>query len=173
MKRTAVLTLFLLLGGCAKKTPPPEDINAQVAPAAQAAAANENASVSEAVAKMIANFKRVQFEFDSFKLTPESRTALEDNADIMKVHPEVKIEIQGHADERGTSEYNLALGEKRALALRQYITTLGVESARVDTISYGEERPLDEGNGETAWSKNRRAEFRVTWGTEQAAGTTD
>ena len=85
----------------------------------------------------------------------------------------MKVEIQGHADERGTTEYNLALGQKRAAAVRQFLLAEGVAPSRLSTISYGEEKPRAAGESETAWAQNRRAEFRITWsGDALVQGTT-
>ena len=84
------------------------------------------------------------------------------NADFLKSNTKVDIQVEGHCDERGGRQYNLALGERRAKAVRDYLVALGVESKRISTISYGNERPISEGHDESAWSKNRRANFVVT-----------
>jgi peptidoglycan-associated lipoprotein len=103
----------------------------------------------------------LHFEFDRWELTPEARKTLEDVAAALKSFPSLKLLIEGHADERGTPEYNLALGARRAEAARDYLASLGIEAARLDTISYGEERPLDPAHNEVAWALNRRAHFAV------------
>lgn len=103
--------------------------------------------------------KKVFFDYDSFALRPDAISTLNENAAKMKQAPNVLIQIEGHCDERGTQEYNLALGEKRALAVRDYLMTLGVPGSRLVTISYGEERPAVEGSDESAWKFNRRCEF--------------
>jgi peptidoglycan-associated lipoprotein len=82
---------------------------------------------------------------------------LKQNAALLAKYPRVKIQIEGHCDERGTSQYNLALGERRATSTKQYLITLGISADRISTISYGEEKPLDPGHNEEAWAKNRRA----------------
>jgi peptidoglycan-associated lipoprotein len=115
------------------------------------------------VAQMAANFNRVFFEYDSTTLSAEGKASLEANAGIMQEFPDIKLEIQGHADERGTTEYNLALGQKRADSVVQYMLAKGVASSRVKSVSYGEERPLDGRSTERAWEMNRRAEFVITW----------
>ena len=97
------------------------------------------------------------FAFDAFTLTPESQDNLAISAAWLKSHPEFNLVIEGHADERGTEQYNLALGEKRANAAKDYLVALGVPAAKIRTISYGEERPFATGSNETAWQKNRRA----------------
>jgi peptidoglycan-associated lipoprotein len=99
---------------------------------------------------------RVFFEFDSIQLKPESRATLEKQAEWLKQHPNVAVLLEGHADERGTREYNLALGERRANAIRDYLTALGVDQSRLKTISYGKERPVDPRSATDAWEKNRR-----------------
>jgi peptidoglycan-associated lipoprotein len=103
----------------------------------------------------------LQFEFDRWELTPDARKTLEDVSGALKAYPSLKLLIEGHADERGTPEYNLALGERRAQAARDYLVSLGIETARLDIISYGEERPLDAAHNEVAWALNRRAHFGV------------
>ncbi len=107
------------------------------------------------------DLKTVFFAFDSFTLGGEARSQLKDNAKWLKDNASASIQIEGHCDERGTTEYNLALGERRANAAKSYLKKLGIDSSRVSTISYGKERPLDAGHDESAWSKNRRAAFVV------------
>jgi peptidoglycan-associated lipoprotein len=104
----------------------------------------------------------VHFAFDSFVLSSEAKTTLEQKASWLSENPQVTAQIEGHCDERGTTAYNLALGERRAFAAKQYLTTLGVAAPRLSTISYGEERPLDSGHNEAAWARNRRAHFAIT-----------
>lgn len=99
----------------------------------------------------------IHFEFDSSELSSMAKTLLKEKADWLKEYSSVSISIEGHCDERGTTEYNLALGERRASAAKAYLVDLGISGSRLNTISYGEEKPLDMGNNETAWAKNRRA----------------
>lgn len=99
---------------------------------------------------------RVFFGFDRYELTPEARYTLQQQAAWMITNSSVNVVIEGHCDERGTREYNLALGERRASAVSDYLMTLGVPATRVSTISYGKERPEDPASNETAWAKNRR-----------------
>lgn len=101
----------------------------------------------------------VYFAFDSSELSATAQRTLRDNATWLKAHPEVNVVIEGHCDERGTIEYNLALGQRRASSVRDYLTSLGVERGRMRLVSYGEERPVDPGHNEAAWSQNRRAAF--------------
>lgn len=100
---------------------------------------------------------RVYFAVDKFDLSPEARTTVENQVTWLKRYPAVVVTVEGHADERGTREYNLALGERRANSVRDYMIALGIEANRVKTISYGKERPVDPASSEEAWSKNRRA----------------
>ncbi len=104
----------------------------------------------------------IYFEFDQSDITDEARAILQANADWILANPGSKIQIEGHCDERGTEEYNLALGERRANSVKNYLASLGVTEDRLYTISYGEELPADPGHDEAAWSKNRRAHFLVT-----------
>ncbi|MFV3127830.1 peptidoglycan-associated lipoprotein Pal [Niveispirillum sp. KHB5.9] len=99
---------------------------------------------------------RVFFGFDKFDLTPEATATLDRQAAWLKTYKSVTITIEGHADERGTREYNLALGDRRSTSVKNYLTALGVEAARVQTISYGKERPQVVGSNEAAWTQNRR-----------------
>jgi len=102
------------------------------------------------------------FDFDSSTLTQQSRDTLSSNASVLlKKETGLKIQVEGHCDERGSAEYNLALGERRAKSAMQYLMTLGVPASRLSTISYGKEKPADPGHDEAAWSKNRRDEFMV------------
>ncbi len=106
--------------------------------------------------------KTVFFGFDSSNLESDTKDALKSNADYLKTNSNVDVQIEGHCDERGGRQYNLALGERRAKAVREYLVALGVESKRISTISYGSERPKAEGHDESAWTQNRRANFVVT-----------
>jgi len=119
---------------------------------------------SEAAAdvKTEAVLKDIHFDFDKFSLKPEDREILKGHADWLLGHRDYMVTIEGHCDERGTTEYNLALGERRAGEAKRFLVDLGVAEARINTISYGKERPLDTGHDEEAWAKNRRAHFAVT-----------
>ena len=101
--------------------------------------------------------KDIYFDFDRYDIGPKEAEILKENATVLQKLPNAKIQIEGHCDERGTNEYNLALGERRANSTKKYLISLGISAGRVSTISYGEERPLDSGHNEEAWSKNRRA----------------
>jgi len=101
----------------------------------------------------------VYFIFDSSSLSAEAQGVLREKADWLKQNPNQAIAIEGHCDERGTNEYNLALGERRAESAKAFLLDLGIEASRLPTTSYGEERPIDTGHDEGAWAKNRRAHF--------------
>ena len=106
--------------------------------------------------------KPVFFDYDSADLTPAAKSALDENSGVLKKYGTWVLTIEGHCDERGTPEYNLALGERRAVAARTYLVALGVAADRLRTVSYGKEFPFDAGHDEAAWAKNRRAHFVIT-----------
>lgn len=130
--------------------------------AAREAAAATIASKEKAEVKMETIFPDINFDFDKFDLKPEARNILKKVADALMANKKLEILIEGHCDERGTHEYNLALGERRANEARKFLIELGVEQNRIKTISYGEEMPLDPNNNEEAWAKNRRAHFVIS-----------
>jgi peptidoglycan-associated lipoprotein len=103
----------------------------------------------------------IYFAYDSSALTPQAQDILRKKAGFLKANPNVKVTVEGHTDERGTNEYNLALGEARARSAKAFLVDLGIPAARMATISYGEERPVAKGANEEAWSKNRRAHFVI------------
>jgi peptidoglycan-associated lipoprotein len=103
------------------------------------------------------------FDYDKSNVRDDQKAALNENVAWLKGNAGVKITIEGHADERGTNEYNLGLGERRAKATRDYLVAAGIDAARTATISYGEERPFVLGHDESAWKWNRRAHFVITW----------
>ena len=106
--------------------------------------------------------KPVYFELDSSDLSSSNQKALDDNAALLKRYPSWAVTVEGHCDERGTAEYNLALGERRAIAARAYLVSLGIAADRLRTVSYGKEFPFDPGHDESAFAKNRRAHFVIT-----------
>ena len=117
---------------------------------------------AEAVRAMLATM--VHFDYDKSNIRPGDASTLDQKVSILQANPDARIRIAGHCDERGSDEYNLALGNRRATASKQYLVSHGIEAGRIETISYGEERPLDPGHSEDAWAKNRRAEFDVVSG---------
>ena len=178
----AVLTL-----GCAERTPrattvPPQSTQTETAtePAEPAPVAEEetitepetatvpSVEVTEELPEDIALLNQrgyledVFFATDSYDLTPEAREILASNAEWLAKFPTVRVLVEGHADERNTREYNLALAERRANAVRDYLVFLGIAPERVRTISYGEEKPFAPGHDESAWRLNRRAHFVIT-----------
>ncbi|MBI2567191.1 MAG: peptidoglycan-associated lipoprotein Pal [Candidatus Schekmanbacteria bacterium] len=177
MKRSfllLVLIVFLILGlgtGCKKKgadkSPTDRGVPAtgeNVGETVKRPAQSEDEGYlnrGDMASANIDKLERVHFDYDSAELTAESRGILDRNAQWMKANGGVKIIIEGHCDERGTTEYNQALGQRRARSARDYIVALGVTQDRISTISYGEERPVSEGHAESAWSLNRRAEFKA------------
>jgi peptidoglycan-associated lipoprotein len=108
----------------------------------------------------------VYFEYDAAEITSEARALLDAKLPLLSANPSVRIRIAGHTDSRGSDEYNLALGQRRASATKAYLTQRGIDASRIDIVSFGEERPAAEGEDESAWSRNRRAEFEVVGGGE-------
>lgn len=104
----------------------------------------------------------VYFAFNSATLSSETRKALDSNAEFLKSNISVQVQVEGHCDERGGVQYNLALGEKRAMATKNYLVTMGIASNRVSTVTYGKERPVAFGHDESSWSQNRRSNFVIT-----------
>ena len=175
----ATLALALLAPACRPKKPEspppvppavqPAEPTTDVSPRTQGEAADRTpdplagdiVAVNEFVARN-GLLGDVYFDFDRAELTEESRTRLARNADWLRSHPEFVVRIEGHCDERGTNDYNLALGERRASAARDYITSLNVTASRLSTLSYGEERPQCSESSEGCWARNRRAHFLIT-----------
>jgi len=135
------------------------DWQSQAAPERSLTEDEMRAQQREAAQRELGNM--IFFAFDSFELFPESREVLTAKAEAMKKYPLFTIVIEGHCDERGTSEYNLALGERRAKAAQEFLNQLGIPDSRMTIVSYGKERPLESGHNEAAWSKNRRDEFKL------------
>ncbi|MCX6833598.1 MAG: peptidoglycan-associated lipoprotein Pal [candidate division Zixibacteria bacterium] len=106
-------------------------------------------------------FQTVYFDFDKYTLRADAKASLDANFALLKEFPDAIVKVEGHCDERGTVEYNLSLGEKRARAVMDYLVGKGIAPAQLSIISYGKERPVDPGHNEAAWGKNRRAEFKV------------
>jgi len=114
-----------------------------------------------ALGKGAGPLRDVHFDFDSYELSPDTKKILISHATWLKAHPQVTVEVEGHGDDRGTNEYNLALGAKRAASVKHYLVDLGIAANRMSTISYGEELPLCREQHEGCWTKNRRAHFVV------------
>ena len=137
---------------------------AQKASPAEAAkikdSAVEQSSLMGATAK--SPVSDINFDFDSSAIGPDARKILNVNADFFSKNKVSAVVVEGHCDERGTAEYNMALGQRRAQETKKYLVNLGIKESTIRTISYGEERPLDPGNTEEAWAKNRRAHFLIS-----------
>jgi peptidoglycan-associated lipoprotein len=125
---------------------------------AAAAAARNTATALEQLAAVI------HFDFDKAEIQPEDRANMDRKAAILRANGAVRLRVSGHADERGSDEYNLALGNRRAIAAKQHLVNQGISPDRLETVSYGEERALNPGHDEAAWAQNRRDEFEVTAG---------
>ena len=106
-----------------------------------------------------AGLKDILFDFDKYDITPEAKIILKEVASALSKNMKAKVVVEGHCDERGTNEYNLGLGDKRANSVKDYLVSLGVPSGRIETISYGEEKPICSESSEECWAKNRRAHF--------------
>jgi peptidoglycan-associated lipoprotein len=171
---TLVLGALLLvagLTGCRKKGPtpppvPPVSTNTQTTTPSTPAPetpptppATNTPSAAELAAEALRNMQVVYFEYDSFTLSDAARAALDANAKLLRANAGLSVSLDGHCDERGTVEYNQALGQKRAEAVQQYLADTGIGADRLRVISYGKERPAVEGHDEASWSKNRRVEF--------------
>ena len=155
------LTIFT---GCAEKKAVVTEGTAQeqATPAQSAATTKEQSAKVEPAATAETAVKDIFFEFDKSNISPDAREILKANADFLLKNGNSKVVIEGHCDERGTAEYNMALGQRRAQETKKYLVNLGIKEPRIKTISYGEERPLDPGHNEDAWARNRRAHFAVT-----------
>ena len=182
---TCTVLVMLVIAGCAKKKPPvarpmpppsstagtgtPTAPPAPPRPIAEPVVVPPEPLRDDAIgSKSLDDLNRespltpVFFDLDSFDVSAEGQQVLQGNAKVLKQFPSWQITIEGHCDERGTAEYNLALGERRALAAKTYLVSLGVPADKVRTVSYGKEFPFDPGHEDASWSKNRRAHFVIT-----------
>ena len=163
-----LIVAALSFAGCGKKAAPPVEADVTPPPTAPTKPDNPTPPVRDESATYVdpmtlypGVFVAIRFNFDKYQITDSAKPVLEKIAAALKEKPTWKVLIEGHCDERGTNEYNMALGEQRAQAAKRYLVSLGVEESRFQTVSYGEERPMDPGHDETAWVKNRRDEFKV------------
>jgi len=186
-KVVPILIFALMAGGCGKKTPPPPsptvDHTAEAAEAeararreaeekarleAEAKARSEaeaRARTEAAAAAMRATLtEMVYFDYDQSAIREDSKPILDAKLRILRQDPAIRIRIEGHSDERGSNEYNVALGSRRAEAVRMYFTASGLQAQRFEIVSFGEEKPLERGATEASWSRNRRAQFQVLAG---------
>jgi peptidoglycan-associated lipoprotein len=153
----SVLVLVLGATGCATQ-PGAREVSASAGSGGTASGAMRPSPSDYAA---MPDLKDIHFEFDRAEIGAEAARILEVNAEWLKTNPGYMVLIEGHADERGTNEYNLALGERRARVSRNYLVSLGVAARRISVISYGEERPMCQQSTEQCWSQNRRAHFAV------------
>jgi peptidoglycan-associated lipoprotein len=183
MSAIVVLAALTMAGACAKKKPPvarpggavppatntgsrpglpPEPVRESVPVPPEPITSDTLSSIDIDTLNRNSPFQPVFFALDQDTIDAAGQQALNTNAELMKKYPSWVVTIEGHSDERGTAEYNLALGERRALAARNYLVSLGVPADRLRTVSYGKEFPFEPGHDEGSWSKNRRAHFVVT-----------
>lgn len=161
-----LIALALVGPGCRKKTPKPEmDSSAGLDSEPMGGTGMPQGSIGSYATTGRPHtggpLADVHFDYDSFELSATSRQTLQQNANWLREHPKAQIELEGHCDSRGTVEYNLALGAKRASAAKSYLVSLGVSGDRMTTISYGEELPVCEDQTESCWHQNRRDHFHV------------
>lgn len=163
------LALVLLAAGtgCAKKAKTTTDPDARKGIAAPEVA--KGLPPPDGDKKMV--LKRVHFEFDQATITPNARPVLDENVEILKEKTDLKVRVEGHCDERGSTQYNLALSERRAHATKQYLTDKGIPASRIETVGYGKEQLLDKSNDEAAHARNRRADVVVVSGGEGVASS--
>ncbi len=173
----AVIAVAVIISGCAKKEiikpvdqPTTEQKPADNIQSEQKAvpvekvtsldpAEKDKAALDSAIKVLQARLKDIHFDFDKYMVRNEDKPILKEVSDVLLRNKNVKVMIEGHCDERGTNEYNLALGDKRANAVKEYLRSLGTPSGKIDTISYGEEKPLCKESTDECWAKNRRAHF--------------
>ena len=181
-----VFAATLLVGACGGDPPPPpppppgpdQDSLQRYNDSVAAAEAERRRLAEEEAARRAAEAERqrlirearatleemVFFEYDESALTPQAESALRQKVEILRASPQVRLRIEGHADERGSTEYNMALGNRRAESVRQFLTGFGLTENRFEIVSFGEGRPLQQGQTESAWARNRRAQFVITAG---------
>lgn len=161
-KAYLLLMMALILGaGCAKKPVKKAAAPQQPVTAAEDGVQKDEPSIRFTDWQKMNELKTVNFDYDRSDLTPTARQLLQQNAEFLKRHDEVMVLVEGHCDERGTTEYNLALGQRRAMIVREYYGKLGVPLSQIGTISFGKEKPMDERHTEEAWALNRRSETKV------------
>jgi peptidoglycan-associated lipoprotein len=164
--KLVAMMAVLALAGCASK---PKSAPEALPPAPEAAAPVQSQVETRTVPGSVQDFRvnvgdTVHFEYDKYDVKSEDRDLLQRQAAWLQKYPQVRVTIEGHCDERGTREFNLALGARRANAVKEYLVSLGVSSGRVDTISYGKERPMCTESNESCWSQNRRGVTTITSG---------
>lgn len=163
----SLLVAFASLSGCGGKkqtqAPPPAPAPApEPAPAPAPTPRPAAPKTQEDRVPSDLSFSTVYFDFDKSEIRADMRNTMNENARLMNRYKTVRVRIEGHCDERGTNEYNMALGQRRADIVKQYLIDYGISASRIQTVSYGEERPVDPRHNEDAWSKNRRSEIVIT-----------
>jgi peptidoglycan-associated lipoprotein len=151
------VSAMIFMAGCAGNKKKDEEGGVPSAPAA-----DENTALGDSDTGKAMGLQTVHFPYDSFLLDEEGKGILKSNSDILKDKTALKIQVEGHCDNRGGIQYNIALGEKRANATRKFLQDLGVSGERITTISMGKEHPIDPGTSEEAYAKNRRGNFVIT-----------
>ncbi len=155
---TAAFVLLFLASGCA-----PRIVRPNPGPAPGFTGPQASGPMMEQDVQMVqTTLKPIYFDYDKYMLSPEAEANLQYDAEILKRAPQVSVVAEGNCDERGTAEYNLALGDRRARSAVEYLATLGIAPNRLSTVSYGSELPVDPGHNEEAWAKNRRVYLRVS-----------
>jgi len=165
-----LLGLCLVISACAKKqtVSPDEELDQNNAEVTDINAAlmepeqfSQEPSIRGAEAKTSTALSVIYFSFDSSSLSSDVLNTIKENVKYLKKNPKINVVIEGHCDERGTTEYNLALGQKRAIKVKEYYVQFGINPNRIATVSYGEEMPADKRHNEAGWEKNRRAETKI------------
>ncbi len=154
-----LIATFIFTAGCKK-----QDIrhdNAGSIDSVETVVFTDEPSIRGNYSDIDINIQSIYFDFDKSDLTKNSMEILKENADYLESNPDIKIVLEGHTDERGTTEYNLSLGQRRALKVKEYYTQLGVAANRIATTSYGHEKPVDFRKNELGWAKNRRVETKL------------
>ena len=149
------LSALLLIGGCASKKPSQTQDSG-------ATGADELVLNGDSDSNKAGKIRTIYFPFNEVSLDSKAKSQLQSNADYLKANTAITIQVEGHCDERGSRQYNLALGERRAKAVKDYLKALGIKADRIETMSWGNEKPVSDGNSEDAWSQNRRANFVIT-----------
>ena len=152
------IAAMISITGCSSNKPKPEEGGG----VPSAPSADENTTLGDSDSGKAMGLQTVHFPYDAFTLDPANKSILEANASILKEKPNLKVQIEGHCDQRGGIQYNIALGEKRANAARKFLEDLGIAGDRMTVISFGKERPIDSGTSEEAYAKNRRDNFVIT-----------
>ena len=156
-----VVILSVAVAGCASRSPEPEPEPEPTRGGFGQEGESEPTRRATKPTPAALDLETIYFEFDVSSLRPDAKAALRASAEALKQSPDARIEVQGNCDNRGSNEYNLALGNRRAESARRYLRDLGVNASRITTVSFGEERPAVRGNNEVAWAKNRRDDFVI------------